>query len=286
MVCFQGRSIVPRPYSVRVLLKLPSAQSPFARARCDLARRGLTDHVSRCYPAFIAPTGSCASPPPSSCLGRTLNTRSVQVAVSPCWEKDLPDVISAHLSLRAWTPTPAARVVHLPVSSHTTSAFPPFGPGRRSTMSVQRFQYGAFFEAAVIHSCSGPQVCSPPRSLLPIRPTPYGSRDFSIRASRFVTSPCPDMLAVRIGQLTAWGLSPHQMRSLVGCSPNAQGSAAGAELPPTSDWATEPKTTAIPPSACNPLLGARADGRCRGNLGKLLFQPLLSVPQVMRLLHA
>ena len=75
---------------------------------------------------------------------------SVQVAVSPCWEEDLPDVISAHLSLRAWTPTPAARVVHLPVSSPTTAAFPPFGPGRRSTMSVQRLQYGALFEAAVI----------------------------------------------------------------------------------------------------------------------------------------
>jgi len=41
MVCFRGRSIVRRPYNVRVLLKLPSAQSPFARARCYLARRGL-----------------------------------------------------------------------------------------------------------------------------------------------------------------------------------------------------------------------------------------------------
>jgi hypothetical protein len=92
------------------------------------------DHVSRCYPAFIAPTGSCASPPPSLCLGRTLNTRSGQVAVSPCWEKDLPDVISASLSLRAWTPTPAAREVPVPVSSLTTAAFPSFGPGRRSTM--------------------------------------------------------------------------------------------------------------------------------------------------------
>ena len=162
------------------------------------------DHVSRCCPAFIAPTGSCASPPPSLCLGRTLNTRSVQVAVSPCWEKDLPDVIAAYLSLRAWTPTPAARGVRLPVSSSTTSAFPSFGPGRRSAKPVQRFQYGALFEAAVICSCSGPQVCSPPRSLLPIRLTLYGSCDFSIRASRGLLPPhAPDMLAVRIGQLTA-----------------------------------------------------------------------------------
>ena len=75
---------------------------------------------------------------------------SVQVAVSPCWEEDLPDVVSAHLSLRAWTPTPAACGVHLPVSSPKTSAFPSFGPGRRFAKPVQRFQYGALFEAAVI----------------------------------------------------------------------------------------------------------------------------------------
>ena len=134
MVCFHGRSIVHRPYSVRALLELPSAQSPFARARCYLARHGVLHHVRGHYPTFIALTGSCASPSPSSCLGHTLNTRSVQVAVSPCWEKDLPDVISAYLSLRAWPPTPAAREVPVPVSSLTTAAFPSFGPGRRSTM--------------------------------------------------------------------------------------------------------------------------------------------------------
>ena len=36
---------------------------------------------------------------------------------------------------------------------------------------------------------------------------------------------------------------------------NAQGSAAGAAPPLTCDWATAQKTTAVPPSACNPLLG-------------------------------
>jgi hypothetical protein len=188
---------------VRILLELPSAQSPFARTRCDRARHAVTHHVSGHYPTFIAPTGSCASPPPSSCLGRTLNTRSVQVAVSPCWEEDLPDVVSAHPSLRAWTSTPAAPKVHMPVSSLRTSAFPPFGPGRRSTMSVQRLQYGALFEAVVISSCSGPQVCSPPRSLLPLRLAPHGSRGFYVRASRGLLPPhAPDILTVRIGQLT------------------------------------------------------------------------------------
>jgi hypothetical protein len=81
--------------------------------------------------------------------------------------------------------------------------------------SVQRLQYGAFFEAAVIHSCSGPQVCSPPRSLLPIRPAPYGSRGFSVRASRGSLPPhAPDMLAVRIGQLTAEDFHPIRYAAL------------------------------------------------------------------------
>ena len=42
----------------------PSAQSqsPFARARCSLSRRGWLLHVSGRSPAFLAHTGSCASP--------------------------------------------------------------------------------------------------------------------------------------------------------------------------------------------------------------------------------
>ena len=103
------------------------------------------------------------------------------------------------------------------------------------------YSHGNSNGAAVFHSCSGPQVCSPPRSLLPRRtvlwadtgrvclrvrcafstpfvvalsPTPIalsrsnpntpGSRGFSIRAPHGSLPPrAPDMLAVRIGQLTA-----------------------------------------------------------------------------------
>ena len=50
VVCFRGRFIVRRPSNVRVLLKLPSAQSPFARARCNLARRGLNGPRRRVLP--------------------------------------------------------------------------------------------------------------------------------------------------------------------------------------------------------------------------------------------
>ena len=200
MVCFHGRSIVPRPYmseyswscqvpkvslheqgvpSLIVVPGITSAGVPLRRRSYGLMRQSST---------LPLPTVS------------PLVNGSVPVAVSPGWEEDLPDVISASLSLRAWTPTPAARVVLVPVSSHTTAAFPALGPGRRSAISVQRLQYGAFFEAAVIHSCSGPQVCSPPRSLLPLRTGPYGSRGFSVRASRgSLPHHAPDMLAVRIG---------------------------------------------------------------------------------------
>ena len=69
--------------------------------------------------------------PPS--LALALMGGSSQVVVSPCWEMALPDVISADPSRDAWTPTPAALMVHSLVSSHETSAFPTLGPGRRPT---------------------------------------------------------------------------------------------------------------------------------------------------------
>lgn len=67
LVYFQGYFIVHRPcvLLVRLLLKLPSAQSPFAHSRCYLSRHGCVLHVSGHYPAVIATTGSCASPKPS-----------------------------------------------------------------------------------------------------------------------------------------------------------------------------------------------------------------------------
>jgi len=125
--------------------------------RAPLHVHGDTVHamMSRTMSAGITPPSSLLrahapvlNPPTASVVPS--DSGSMQVAVSPCWEKDLPDVISAHLSLRAWTPTPVALEVLLPVSSLKTSAFPSFGPGRRSTMSVQRLPHGALFEAAVI----------------------------------------------------------------------------------------------------------------------------------------
>ena len=139
--------------------------------RAPLHVRGVTSHV------MVAGTMSVGITPPSSLVWAHAsvlnppaasvvpsNNGSVQVAVSPCWEEDLPDVLSAHPSLRAWTSTPAAPEVHLPVSSLKTSAFPPFGPGRRSTMPIAATSaWRPFRGCRVIPSRSGPQVCSPPR---------------------------------------------------------------------------------------------------------------------------
>jgi hypothetical protein len=62
---------------VRLLLEPPSAQSPFARSKCYLSRRGVSHHVSGHYPTFLTTTGSCANPQPSRRLGFTLAPRGL-----------------------------------------------------------------------------------------------------------------------------------------------------------------------------------------------------------------
>jgi hypothetical protein len=62
-----------------------------------------------------------------------------------------------------------------------------------------RFFRGLVLEVADISLCSGLRVCSPPRSLLPLRIFPQGSRGFYIRAYRAsLPLHAPDMLSVRI----------------------------------------------------------------------------------------
>ena len=71
-------------------------------------------------------------------------------------------------SLDAWTYTPAASGVLLPVSSSRASAFPNAVAGRRfSHIPCNDFCTGTNFGAAVISLCSGLQLCLPPRSFLP-----------------------------------------------------------------------------------------------------------------------
>jgi len=93
-------------------------------------------------------------------------------------------------------------------------------PPVRTGSALRNVPYSDFrtaldFGAAVIPSCSGPQVCSPPRSLLPLRQHRRAAVTYYVRASRRSLPPhAPDMLAVRIGQLTAGDFHPIRCAAL------------------------------------------------------------------------
>src|SRR5262245_46520530 len=134
-----GRLLLSTRLKHYVLWWYPSptamAESPFALlAHYPVRGRVPTTSVGVTRPASLLRAHAPDHVPPTflgypSCRGRR------QVAAGPCCAVVLPDVSSAHRSPHAWLPTPVARVVHMPVSSQTTSAFPPLGTGRRSTIS-------------------------------------------------------------------------------------------------------------------------------------------------------
>ncbi len=74
-------------------------------------------------------------------FGRPYSDRSLQLVVTHCGESALPDVISANLSLDAWTYTPAVPLVRSLVSSQKTSAFTNLGVARHSTIPVLQLLY-------------------------------------------------------------------------------------------------------------------------------------------------
>ena len=123
----------------------------------------------------------------------------MQVVTSPCCPRQLPDVISNSLFLDAGSPTPAVHRVLSPVSSTMSSAFPREKVGRLpAAIPLETTSCGGTFEVADISLCSGLQVCSPPRSSLPLRILPQGSRGFYVRAERGSLPPrASDMLTAR-----------------------------------------------------------------------------------------
>jgi hypothetical protein len=125
------------------------------------------------------------------------------------------------------TLAPGQRVRHLSCTTSTgysALAFPALGPGRRfASFRANDFLHtGSYFEATVIRFASGPQICSPLRS------SPSCDLMFTQQLwlfhpnnSRFVTSPSPGYASRPNRAIDDRGLSPHKIRSLVGCSPNA-----------------------------------------------------------------
>jgi len=81
------------------------------------------------------------------------------------------------------------------------------------------FTTDPFFETAAISLCSGPQVCSPPRSFLPLRLIAAGQpRLLRPSWTCFVASACIGYANHPPRQLVVWGLTPHKIHGLVGCS--------------------------------------------------------------------
>ena len=84
---------------------------------------------------------------------------------------------------------------------------------------LKRLRAGRTFEVADISLCSGLQVCSPPRSSLPLRMLPQGSRGFYVRAERGSLPPrASDMLTARRQAIGGAGTCTPLDCGLVGCS--------------------------------------------------------------------
>jgi len=125
-------------------------------------RRVVPHHLRGHSPSFIAPTGSCA-PPPSS---RGLRCPLPRVFAG-CDESLLDDGGSRRylcLSVpRCLDPYPGS-VVGAPAPYFpTTIGLPPVLMGSASLVNpLSDFRTGGDFGAAVIHSCSGLEVCCHP----------------------------------------------------------------------------------------------------------------------------
>jgi hypothetical protein len=186
---FNGSAIPaqsPGPAKTRQVPRgpLPGQGVTSPRAASSATSVGVTPPSS-----LIRPHASDQNPPAAS--GCPLVGGSLQVAASPCWEMALPDVISADLSLGAWTPTPAVPMVHLLVSSHGATASPALGPGRQPTklrtttsvrLSISRLQSFTNVQA--------PRFARPPgRSHRRVLSSPWQPGLVRPGTARLVTSP-------------------------------------------------------------------------------------------------
>ena len=89
----------------------------------------------------------------------------------PCCRRDLPDVTSVNPSLGAWAPITAGTWSACACFFLHVIGLPPYTieVGFPAFARQNDFLTDPFFETAVISLCSGPQVCSPPRSFPPQR---------------------------------------------------------------------------------------------------------------------
>ena len=132
----------------------------------------------------------------------------MQVAISPCCRRDLPDVI---LRIFPRMPGPMPRRSHrllVPVSSSVSSAFPWAAEDWLPASNRETtFPRKSFSRAADIPLRSSLRVCSPPRLFLPLCLRHRAAEAFrSNRAERASLPPhAPDMLTARIQAIDGTG---------------------------------------------------------------------------------
>jgi hypothetical protein len=175
----------------------PSTQSPFAPSRRYLHGRDVNRLLGGHYPSVIALTDSCADPATSSLLRPKPRSRCLRRLPSAPAASRTFSTLFCESFLGCLVPChggPIGCMCLLP--SPMSSAFPKEGWVGFPLYSTNATFRGLLFEAADIPLCSGPQVCSPPRSRPPLR-MPQGGRDFYVRAERASLPPhAPDTLAV------------------------------------------------------------------------------------------
>jgi hypothetical protein len=190
----------------------PDAQSSFARTRCDLVRRGVSHPVGGLYPSFIAHTSSCARPNSSQCLRLSL----VHWVFAGCCQSLLQDGPSRRYLRKSF---PRCLVPYPGASPGALTRYFPGNIGLRqlgNSSATRHTPYGDFSTVRIsglqtfLHVQASGFAHHPGHSYRSESVDPLGSCGFYVRASHGLLPPrAPDMLAVRIGQLTAWGLTPH-----------------------------------------------------------------------------
>jgi len=192
---------------------LPDVGVTSIRETCTASSKVITPRSSLLQTHSSIPCGSPLLRPLASFV------ESSQVATSPCYYRDYPDVISANPSSDArahtlavcWVLSRFFPSIHRPSPSFDWVSFP--------LPSVNTTFHGSAFEVAAISLCSGLRVCSPPRSFLPLQVPLQGSRGFFtseqnvrryLRTHRTCYPPDHRQLAER-------ELSSRKIRSLVGC---------------------------------------------------------------------
>ena len=206
----------------------PSVQSPFAQLGCYLRWGDVIRLLRGHYSSVVARTGSCAAPvglSPPSAFGLVWR---VLAGCYGCYQSLLPTAASRRYLqqsvLGCWIPYPGGTPCARACFFHGAIGLPQRKMGwLPAAIPLETTSCGGTFEVADISLCSGLQVCSPPRSFLPLRILLQGSRGFYVRAYRALLPPhAPDMLTVRIQVIDGTGtftLSDSQPCRLLLCLP-------------------------------------------------------------------